>query len=47
MNVQGRVGLVSSLGSVFVFTQKEICSVLEKKYNRDSATASIVQVIML
>lgn len=44
LNAQGRVGLVSSLESESVFTLKEIASVWERRSNRDSVTATTVQV---
>lgn len=44
LSAQGRVGLVSSLESESVFTLKEIASVWERRSNRDSVTATTVQV---
>lgn len=44
LSAPGRVGLVSSLESESVFTPKEIASAWERRSNRDSVTATTVQV---
>ena len=44
LSAPGRVDLVSSLESESVFTLKEIASVWERRSNRDSVTATTVQV---